>query len=468
MNRLFRTSLPAFNFRRELRLALLAAMETCWVYAILVFLAALMQVPALSSPITLFGAYWIAWFVGRELPRRRVRWTIVQALAILIAVVVLLVIARIELYAELDWLDFGWMPRYLRSILLADGFGRAVYLTLAILYVFIRGLGFGSRPLTLWFVGFQFRIGVVIFFGIMVASAIYRPVDVSPWVFLYFFLSLLSISLARLDEMGSDLHYGPRWAITLVSGVVIVLFLGLVLLQFFTLDSATWLLGLLSPLWIVGGFILLLIAIPASYVAGFLVDLLRPLFTNLGSLFRGISQALPQFNQRDVEDLASRLAPLAMLLPVLQVVGVLAVVLTIGYIIARALNRRMQKSEEDAYEREALESEDENARARRAFLPKKKPSLQRARQIGAETIRRIYAAMVGRAEEAGMPRKVAETPYEFSPRLQSAWQEQSSDVSAITEAYVAVHYAERDATEEEVGRVREAWERIKGKVKSEK
>lgn len=465
MNRAFSLSLPVLNLRRELRLALVAAMESCWVYSILVLLAEMIRVPALSSPFALFAAYWIALIVGRDLPRRQVRWVIVQALAIVIAITVLLVIARIELYAERYWLDFGWMPRYIQALVLAEGFGRAIYLTLAVLFVFIRGLGFGSRPLTLWFVGFQFRIGVVIFFGLMLVSAIYRPLDVSPWVFSYFFLSLLSISLARLDEMGSDLHYGPRWAITLVAGVVLVLFLGLVLLQFFTLDAATWFLGLFSPLWFVVEIILLIIAIPASYLAAFLVDLLRPLFTNLSQLFQGLLRAVPENQARDNSTFDQLNAMFNSLAPVLRTVGLLIVILVIGYFLARAINRRMVKSESEAYEREALESEDETARTRRAFLPKKTPPLHRARQHGVETIRRIYAAMVARAEEAGLPRKVAETPYEFSPRLQGAWQDQSSDVSAITEAYVAVHYAEHDATDEEVDRVRTAWKRIEEAVK---
>ncbi len=466
--RAFSFGLYPLNFRRELRLALLAAMETCWTFSVLVFVAALIQVPAFSSPLPLFSAYWMALIVGRELPRRKERWFLLQAVAILIAVMVVLVIVRVEMYAQYRWFDFSWLQQYLRAIFFAEGFGRAIYITLPVLYVFIRGLGFGARPLTLWFVGFQFRWGVVIFFVLMLAAAIYRPVDVSLWIFAYFFLSLLSISLARLDEVGSDLHYGPRWTITLLSGVALVLFLGLFLLQFFTLDTATWLLGLLSPLWIVAGFILLLIAIPASYIASFLAEILRPLFANLSSLFRGVSQVLPQFNPKDVDDLASFFAPLAFLVHILQIAGVLIIVLAIGYLIARTLNRRMQKSEQDAYEREALESEDETVRARRAFLPQKKPLRRRARQIGAETIRRIYAAMTARAEETGLPRKVAETPYEFSPRLRSAWKDESDDVDAITEAYVAVHYAEHEATDEEVSRVKEAWERVKRETENVK
>ncbi len=462
-NARFGFKISAFNFRRELRLALLAAMETCWVYAILVFIAALMQVPAISSPLTLFGAYWIALIVGRELPRRKTRWVILQSLAVLIAAAVLLAIARVELYAEREWLDFGWTPRYLRALFLAEGFGRAIYVTLAALYVFIRGLGFGSRPLTLWFVGFQFRLGVVVFFFLMIASAVYRPVDVSTGILAYFIFSLLSISLARLDEMGSDLHYGPRWALTLLSGVAIVILLGVGLLQFFTLDAATGFLSLFSPLWYVVEFLLLIIAIPASYLASFLVDSLRPLFLGLGQLFQGLLRPGQENEFRDNLNLDQLNNVLSSLVPLLRTVAVLAFFLIAGYFLAKALNRRMSKLEVDTFEREALESEDEAALARRAFLPKKKPAHRRGGQIAGETIRRIYAAMIGRAEEAGLPRKVAETPYEFSPRLQNSWQEHSSDVNAITEAYVAVHYAEHEATSEQVERVKEAWGRIKEK-----
>jgi uncharacterized protein DUF4129 len=461
MSNAFRLSLSTLDLRRELRLALLAAMEACWVYAILVFATGLIHVPAPSTPLTLFAVYWIGLIVGRELPRRKAQWTLLQSLSILIAVVVLLLVARIELYGELDWFDFGWMPRYFRALLFTEGFSRSIIVTIAALYVYIRGLGFGSRPLTLWFVGFQFRIGVVAFFIVLIASAIYNPIDVSRWIVAYFFLSLLSISLARLDEVGSDLHYGPRWAITLVSGVALVIFFGLEMIQLFTLDAATMFLSLFSPLIFVAGLILLVIAIPASYLAAFLVDILHPLFAGLSTLAKDLSQAMPQFNKSDVDQIAAFFAFLAPVVSVLKVLAIVGVILTIGHLIARTLHRWVEKNEAETYEREALESEDETMRARREFQPKKKPLLQRKGQIAGETIRRIYAAMVQRAEQAGLPRQVAETPYEFSPRLQKVWREQSGDVRSITEAYVAVHYAEHEATGEEVSRVRAAWYRLR-------
>ncbi|HEX7593575.1 MAG TPA: hypothetical protein VF429_05330, partial [Anaerolineae bacterium] len=68
------------NFRRELRFALLAAMETCWVYSVLAFLASIMGFARAISPLSLFAAYWIALVVGRVLPQRKERWWVLQAI----------------------------------------------------------------------------------------------------------------------------------------------------------------------------------------------------------------------------------------------------------------------------------------------------------------------------------------------------------------------------------------------------
>jgi hypothetical protein len=80
--------------------------------------------------------------------------------------------------------------------------------------------------------------------------------------------------------------------------------------------------------------------------------------------------------------------------------------------------------------------------------------------MSAESIRRIYAALVARAGEAGLPRAAAETPYEYLPRLEREWQEQSANLCAITDAYVAVHYGEREFGAAEVDRLRRMWRQV--------
>jgi len=47
-----------------------------------------------------------------------------------------------------------------------------------------------------------------------------------------------------------------------------------------------------------------------------------------------------------------------------------------------------------------------------------------------------------------------------APRLTREFPEQSEDIRLITEAYVAVHYAEEYAAPEVVAHVRAAWQRV--------
>ena len=68
----------------------------------------------------------------------------------------------------------------------------------------------------------------------------------------------------------------------------------------------------------------------------------------------------------------------------------------------------------------------------------------------------------------GLPRGVAETPYEFLPRLTHQFPEQTEDIHSITEAYVAVHYGEENVALDVVARVRAAWERVETVIRTAK
>jgi hypothetical protein len=140
------------------------------------------------------------------------------------------------------------------------------------------------------------------------------------------------------------------------------------------------------------------------------------------------------------------------------------VVIGVGYLLARALNRRMKEIEGETYLRESIGADEDGAAGRRA-REKKKTARRGPASITAESIRRIYAALVLRAAEAGLPRRTAETPYEFLPRLEQTWPQETDEIRAITDAYVAVHYAEHQATEEEARQVRAAWHQVEKEIK---
>ena len=460
-------NLKHISLRRELRLALLAAMETCWVYAVIVFLCALTGLNASLTPLPFFIVYWLALLIGRVLPGTQRRWLVLQAIAILSAVIGVFAVARVEIYSTLAWYDWMWLSSFLTNLFLSvRGISIEQIVSAAVIYVFIRGLGFGQRPLTLWFIGFQFRLGIVVFFGLFFFAAFFHNmIDdqfLALWIFVYFFLSLFAIALARIEEMGAEFRFTPRWSITLLASVALVLFIGLGVLQVFTVDTAQSMLGLFAPLWGLVSLLILIIAIPFGIVADWLVNILKPLFQSLGQLIDNL-QNTPLGNlaagARDLQNAANN----ELLATALRTILILAVVLTIGYWLARALNKKMQSIEDETYLRESI-TDEEAERALHTSTKKKNPLRSRAQDIAAETIRRIYAALVARAAEAGLVRQVAETPYEFLPRLEKYWSDDSADLRSITEAYVQVHYAEEQANQEQVGRVREAWERIKRKM----
>ena len=438
---------------------LLAAMETCWVYAILSFFAYVVSFPRFISPFAIFIAYWIAIVVGRVLPRRKERWIVLQASAILIAFITMLAIARIELYDD-AWFDFAWLPNYVVNLFsILSRLTPAHLSAAAVLFAFIRGLGFGQRPMTLWFTGYQFRLGIVIFFVLLIVASIFKQFDPSLALFIYFFISLIAIALARIDELDSAQRLSSRWSGTLVVSVIVVLCLGFLLLQFLNVDSASLLLWVFTPIGLFLSALLFLMAIPAGILAGWFVELMRPLFGQLGQMMNQMSQFMPLGAQDALENFQTA-ANSPQLISILKTIAIAALILVVGYWLARALQRRMKIVEDEEYIRESV-SRDERFGERGRRMKKKTAPRKKSTHLAAESIRRIYAALVARAAENGLPRQVAETPYEFLPRLENKFADNAADLRAITDAYVDVHYAEHTATEERVKSVKEAWERIK-------
>jgi hypothetical protein len=87
-----------------------------------------------------------------------------------------------------------------------------------------------------------------------------------------------------------------------------------------------------------------------------------------------------------------------------------------------------------------------------------------SRFLTALSIRRIYANLLRLAAELGYPRSRAQTPYEYLLVLYEALPDSESEVELITEAYVKAHYGQVPDTREELLRIRESWERVRGQA----
>jgi hypothetical protein len=77
-----------------------------------------------------------------------------------------------------------------------------------------------------------------------------------------------------------------------------------------------------------------------------------------------------------------------------------------------------------------------------------------------------YLAMLRRSRERGMPRHPGQTPYEYARQLSNRVPEAQDDVSSLTNVFVEAKYSLHEVTQQQAGRVRQSWERIKKMLKS--
>ena len=454
------------NLRAEARRALLAAGESCWVYALLLVIARIANFPNVISPFGIFFSYWLALQVGRILPRQPRAWRQLQSATVLIAALVVVLALRLDLYRDVPLFDLtAWLMLLGQLFNIFKQFTPEQLSALALLYAYWRGLGFAHRPLTLWFVAFQFRLGVLIFFLASIFSAFVGGIDFRVWVFVYFIISLLGISLARIEEGGREMALGGKWVLVLVGAVVAAVTLGLALTRLFTLGVAAAFFGMLWPLALLFEILVTLIIIPLSFVVDFLAHLLEPVFRALSEVITRLFSQLPQVPPPTQQTLDAVNDQIAALVPYFRLVGLIALVFIIALVIARTLHRRMLQIEEETFIREASDTRD--------FLKAEKITRTRStavkpREIEAENIRRIYAALLARAQSLDLPRRAAETPLEFLPRLSARFPAASNDLRALTEAYVAVHYAQQNATTAQVREMRAVWTRLRAELIEDK
>ena len=452
----------SYLLRAQLRLLLLAAAETCWIYTVTLLLGALADAPRQVSPLGILFVYWIALQTGRILPSTRKNWRLLQALAVAIAGLTILGVIRLNLYSELPSTDVNWLPDYFGRLAMLQARGAAEQIsTLALIFAFTRGLGFAQRPLTLWTVGYQFRLGIVVFFGVALLSAFTMSVAFSAWVFLYFALSLPAIALARVEEAGQERPLNAKWALVLLAAVSATLLLGFAATQIFTLDAINAFFAFLAPLGLILAVLAALIAIPLLFVVNLLAEWLTPFFDFLRGILQNLGPNWGGGNQ-DAQQFLERVSYIIIdLLPYLRLGGVALGIIVSGWLVARALNKRIAWQEHELFatqDTDALEK----------FAPTKAPRKARGRfarrALYAENVRRIYAALLVQAAHAGLERRAAETPLEFLPRLCARFPANAYAFDKITNAYVATHYAQRPATDAQVRELRALWQDTRRKL----
>lgn len=393
---------------------------------------------------------------------------------------------RLMLYPVGGLFSLSWLAAFYGNI--AES-GNLLWLRDAVVFaltlsVWWRGLRLATRQFHLARAGVRLRMGVLLF----VPSAIWytngrvanggATETIIPFILLFFLMGLTAVALVRAEEVSTKnsghaaslrprwlgFIFGAAWGTVTAVGIVAALISG----QLSMLIS-NW----LTPVWTavfflwatIKGTILYLITpflLLTGLFAEWVINLLNSLFTRMGINelpaltvpAPGITGVTPEATE---EVLVLTTAPpnVKIITILLMVGGILLVALFLGKLF-----------------REATLIAREGSDSARGSDGEKLPRLSLGERIldrlgllrnwkTAVSIRRLYQQMEKAAAQAGYPRAVAETPYEYQSTLAQAWPEQTAETTQLTTAYVNVRYGEFPETEAEIDALKAAWKRLK-------
>jgi hypothetical protein len=104
--------------------------------------------------------------------------------------------------------------------------------------------------------------------------------------------------------------------------------------------------------------------------------------------------------------------------------------------------------------------------ARRVAVPiPRLPALRLGRLAPRELVRYFYRSTLRRAASGGVPRRTAQTPYEYGAVLAAQLPESERDIAELTETFVLAEYSARPVGEADARRVRRPWERLRRRLR---
>jgi hypothetical protein len=80
----------------------------------------------------------------------------------------------------------------------------------------------------------------------------------------------------------------------------------------------------------------------------------------------------------------------------------------------------------------------------------------------------FYHALVQRGEKVGYPRQPSQTPYEYAHFIEPVIAEEIDSLTELTEGFLEARYSLHEVTPKKVNQVKQAWIRIRGRLKLER
>lgn len=317
----------------------------------------------------------------------------------------------------------------------------------------------------------SFQIGLVfmLFFGLFGINR-QIPVPFFPSI-LFLGLSLIGLSSARLAEMsrqrgGSRINLKPFWLVLIVSATATILLLGSLLVSVMRWQIA----GITDASVFILAILTTLIIVPFALIALILTALLIPFIrflTSIGffQLFKLDPGSLGiESNLQPIQGLQRQL-PIA---PVFVLIGLVALLTIIGYLIGRIRRRSLtslvgENHQEDEQFMDGFKKKGWlRGKIRAAFdqLGLHMKLINPRKVWAAARIRHAYAQFLDSMNRLGYEREQSQTPLEFQPVAAGIMPEMQTEIEIITRAYLLVRYGEIPENEVEVQKVLAAWGKI--------
>jgi hypothetical protein len=467
------------NWRREALYVTLVAAEMCWFtpWFSMIFRPAVAPT-TYGTALTLGSLVLVVVYFNRILDRLQLDLLYQRVILIVAVVTTTALIIRFFIYPSYGWLDLGWLGKAGESLLAFYSLPPEIGISAIVLFLWWRGISIGQRNLTFQGVAFSFRLGVLLLVFSVPLLSILVAYDSTVFILPFFFFSLLAVALARVEEVnrakgGVGAPFNFTWLAILLGSIAAVLVTAWLISRVYSVEGFAQVLRWLRPV-----FDPLLRVV--EYILIFLFKLLTPLLQWLARIFQGAFESLTQ-NIEGIEILqplppqdlrsAEPIKPPRLLVDALRYVclGFTGVGILVG--LALGLRRRLDRQRRGRETHESLWSSavfaEGMSKSLRDGWDRLKDMVGLVGRFGpgmrlyaAVSIRKIYANMARLAERQGFPRQPAQTPYEYLPTLGLAFPDCQAEATAITEAYVDVHYGEVPESLRDLQHIRECWEQI--------
>jgi hypothetical protein len=489
---------------------LLAAMETCWIDAILIGLASINffgssapLMPFWAPFILIGGSQWLLYYAERRAASNASSQETNEATpvhsgnALFIGLISILAIFLVwlHIYAQKAFLlDPGWMVALVNDILLLNlNFFQVVAIAgLSFLFGW-RGIQLSQREVEPYNAFRSLCLGLGIIMAVIVLRAgqestgtasFHYDVTLLLLIPIFLFLSLSAHALARVAFIRRTHPTGLQGSVVIQERAIMMVIgaIGLVLLLITLLVGSAVspnilrdTLRALAPLgavyqWLIWAFayVAAIIVTPFFWLASWFFSLFPNKFPTIRTA-KG-----PGTNKKIIPPLTST-SPEVILAA--KIIVPILLLLAVFFLLRWALSRRQRvrvgtrRRSLDIHEslwswalfwmqlKSFLRGLLQRFFPQRATSEEKQEAWEEIRdgEPAARTIREIYRALLKKAAYRGYVRKKDETPYEFKQRLDEKVPLTEPQLEVITEAYALTRYGGNVPDEAEVAHVRGLW-----------